>query len=371
MNMPGRKYSVGAGAYRYGFNGQENSDEIAAGLTTAMYWEYDSRVVHRWNVDPVPKSMISPYVVFGDNPIMYVDPLGNDWYKNGGGGYEWHDGNSKIKGLEHMTTGTWSKRNKDGFSYYFGNSRDGLMMDSRGTMLAEVTIGGKPKKNNINWLNLPDWTKAQSKQWKLDYSNYRFYGITAGLDETRIKMYDRWIQADKDYKTMSYAFVGAIVAPLALMGAAESGAGYYIYQGGNYLFRNLVKQSAKDLGREFFIQIGKNYFANRGQTNKMDWFDISLSTINPFKKLGFGGGIITEYLKASIDIKGSGSGNVFDGTKSASQFGIDMLFGAVKVGTRDALSSAAGGDVGRDFFIDVITDQVKFGAKDLLSTMPK
>jgi hypothetical protein len=85
MTMPGRKYSSG-GSYRYGFNGQENSDEIAAGLTTAMYWEYDSRIGRRWNVDPVLKIWESPYLCFGGNPILYSDLLGDDANGDGGKG---------------------------------------------------------------------------------------------------------------------------------------------------------------------------------------------------------------------------------------------------------------------------------------------
>jgi hypothetical protein len=77
MTMPGRKYSVGGSGYRYGFNGQENSDEIAAGLTTAMYWEYDSRIGRRWNRDPVLKIWESPYLTFGDNPIYFSDLEGD------------------------------------------------------------------------------------------------------------------------------------------------------------------------------------------------------------------------------------------------------------------------------------------------------
>jgi RHS repeat-associated protein len=78
MALVGRKYAVGAGQYRYGFNGQENSDEIAAGLTTAMYWEYDSRIGRRWNMDPVLKVEESAYLCFSGNPIFYSDHNGDD-----------------------------------------------------------------------------------------------------------------------------------------------------------------------------------------------------------------------------------------------------------------------------------------------------
>ncbi len=77
MLMPERKYQASAtSSYRYGFNGQENSDEIAAGLTTAMYWEYDSRIGRRWNVDPVLKVWESPYACFSNSPILFNDPSG-------------------------------------------------------------------------------------------------------------------------------------------------------------------------------------------------------------------------------------------------------------------------------------------------------
>lgn len=38
---------------------------------------YDSRIVRRWNTDPVVKHYESPYAVFDNNPILIADPLGN------------------------------------------------------------------------------------------------------------------------------------------------------------------------------------------------------------------------------------------------------------------------------------------------------
>ena len=78
MQMPGRNITAST-TYRYGFNGQENSTEIAANTTTAEYWEYDSRISRRWNVDPVYKN--SPYECFANNPIAYADPSGLDSIK--------------------------------------------------------------------------------------------------------------------------------------------------------------------------------------------------------------------------------------------------------------------------------------------------
>lgn len=76
MYQPGRKYDAGS-VYRYGFNGQEKSNELGEGFTTAEFWEYDSRIGRRWNLDPIFKESESPYSCFSDNPIFFSDPKGD------------------------------------------------------------------------------------------------------------------------------------------------------------------------------------------------------------------------------------------------------------------------------------------------------
>ncbi|MEZ5014995.1 MAG: hypothetical protein R2794_11955 [Chitinophagales bacterium] len=78
MVMPGRSFTAG-GAYRYGFNGQEQDDEIAGNgdFNTAEFWEYDTRLGKRWNMDPIVISNISPYTCFNNSPILYSDVDGN------------------------------------------------------------------------------------------------------------------------------------------------------------------------------------------------------------------------------------------------------------------------------------------------------
>jgi hypothetical protein len=44
---------------------------------TAMYWEYDSRIGRRWNLDIKPTPGLSQYSAFSNNPILYSDPLGD------------------------------------------------------------------------------------------------------------------------------------------------------------------------------------------------------------------------------------------------------------------------------------------------------
>lgn len=63
--------------YRYGMNGQERTFELAANHYTARYWEYDSRLGRRWNIDPVVVPAIAPYATFENNPVRFSDKLGD------------------------------------------------------------------------------------------------------------------------------------------------------------------------------------------------------------------------------------------------------------------------------------------------------
>src|ERR1700694_4050048 len=55
MEMPNRTYS--SSTYRYGFGGQEKSNEVKGEGNSyhAEFWEYDPRLGRIWNVDPVEK----------------------------------------------------------------------------------------------------------------------------------------------------------------------------------------------------------------------------------------------------------------------------------------------------------------------------
>ncbi|MBW7869152.1 MAG: hypothetical protein H3C31_12620 [Brumimicrobium sp.] len=71
---------VASGSYLWGFNTQQRVDEIAGkgNHYTAEFWEYSPRLGKRWNIDPVVKPHESPYAAFANNPIIFVDPNGDD-----------------------------------------------------------------------------------------------------------------------------------------------------------------------------------------------------------------------------------------------------------------------------------------------------
>jgi RHS repeat-associated protein len=86
--MSGRGYTVTSG-YRYGFNGQEKDDEVSGAGNSygAEFWEYSPRLGRRWNIDPKVKVWLSSYSAFSNNPLIYVDPQGDDDFFNTKGEY--------------------------------------------------------------------------------------------------------------------------------------------------------------------------------------------------------------------------------------------------------------------------------------------
>jgi RHS repeat-associated protein len=92
--LPGR--SANSSEYKYGFGGQEKDDEVN-GVTgssyTAEFWQYDSRLGRRWNVDPVDKPWESSYATFSNNPMIFVDPTGAnpDFVESAEGDVYWDD----------------------------------------------------------------------------------------------------------------------------------------------------------------------------------------------------------------------------------------------------------------------------------------
>ena len=108
-------------AYRYSFNGQERDDEIAGvgNIMTAEFWEYDTRLGRRWNLDPVSFISISSFACLKNNPIIFIDPQGN--YSKFGAAWR-----NMVHGGEGLTKSgkEWGYLKKgEGIHAVFGNNR--------------------------------------------------------------------------------------------------------------------------------------------------------------------------------------------------------------------------------------------------------
>jgi len=107
--------STNIGEYRYFFNGQEADNEVFGEVAnfTAEFWQYDSRLGRRWNVDPIFKAPESPYACFGGGPIWRIDKKGlkAGWVKDNDGNVFWDKNTNSQEEFER------NYKNKTGFRY--------------------------------------------------------------------------------------------------------------------------------------------------------------------------------------------------------------------------------------------------------------
>ena len=144
MQMPGRRYQATTSVnYRYSINGQEKENDFNENITTALYWEYDSRTVKRWNIDPKQKIYESPYLCFSGNPVLLSDPNGDQ------------AGDPPAKSLtiplspDKIDNKIWTPV-KDGTGIERGHTK--RWTNSEGKMLAfDKGKGGKGPGANDNW----------------------------------------------------------------------------------------------------------------------------------------------------------------------------------------------------------------------------
>jgi hypothetical protein len=164
MTMTQRGFD--GGSYKYGFNGQEIERDLNKDISTALFWEYDTRLGMRWNQDPKQIIGVSPYVINGDNPIYYTDPLGDFRTKFGAYVYKLFHGGTVHEAQSEAHKGEWyvSKR-VDGGVGKKGNGKqaDGSIEINTVNITDQIKWGwdkenaqgsggasGDPTYNNVN-----------------------------------------------------------------------------------------------------------------------------------------------------------------------------------------------------------------------------
>lgn len=148
-------------------NGQENDDEITGNRgthTSAEYWEYDTRLGRRWNIDPIVKPWEAPYACFNNNPILFADPKGLDGEdrakkyaaKNGGTVSKGSNGKSYVDGLsagegEYGTASKefgdrWYEKAGKSIGNFFSKAADVVSNgDFKASVTGKVTFGIQAK----------------------------------------------------------------------------------------------------------------------------------------------------------------------------------------------------------------------------------
>lgn len=184
-NQPPPGSADGKAGYRFGFNGQERSDEMKGfgNSYTAEFWEYDPRIGNRWNLDPRPAVGISEYSAFNNSPIWLNDPLGDTsrpgfWgglidFTEGGWGAVKGDAKGLLKFVasDAWNSQTWTNVGKNITALAIGNASVGgpgvgmanlATFDAKfGTDLYDRNAAFHEKAessvNNIPNMNAKDW----------------------------------------------------------------------------------------------------------------------------------------------------------------------------------------------------------------------
>lgn len=163
-------------------NGLEKDDEIAQGIYTAEYWEYDARIGRRWNTDPVVYPFESPYATFHNNPIYWSDPTGADGEgPNGecpGDANVCEDGSSEVYG-KNGVTGEYGWHEYSNGADVNGNSNpipsDFLSSSSSQNYLKNNGLDASKVSIQFKaWENMPS-KKADDFQTKIFGSTYNIF----------------------------------------------------------------------------------------------------------------------------------------------------------------------------------------------------
>ena len=155
--------------YRYGMNKQEKDDEVygVGNLSAAEFWEYDTRLGRRWNVDPVVKYWESTYSAFGNNPAFLTDFMGDDVDKSKLSAEE----NQRIT---NMTDPSHEDYNKDFattyhslesdhsaiYTYNFKGNKPFTSAITNDKVYGEVVYGGKNSSTGQEIINIDYTFKA-------------------------------------------------------------------------------------------------------------------------------------------------------------------------------------------------------------------
>jgi hypothetical protein len=138
--------------YRFGFNGQESDNEVYGDKQsyTADFWQYDTRLGRRWNIDPVQHPSLSPYSTFAGNPILYSDFLGMDSIQ-------------RAKAIAIAKEYVDKNTNPSSDSYKMGaKGAPGTCVDCSGLVSNSVKAGGEPEPNRAiqNGQRTPSGTQS-------------------------------------------------------------------------------------------------------------------------------------------------------------------------------------------------------------------
>ena len=173
--MPRRKYQAGTGLkYRFSINGQEKESDLNENITTALFWEYDSRIGRRWNIDPKPNVAQSPYFCFNNNPVWFTDIKGDTTYRFNSEGNFIEMADLNAKGIRGAIGSYTKQKDVNGKEFQVWQSTNNFSFNDDATdrsQLNSLQVGQKGitvvSDENMNWVMNKSDIKLRSlfKRW--------------------------------------------------------------------------------------------------------------------------------------------------------------------------------------------------------------
>jgi RHS repeat-associated protein len=374
--------AAGKAKAKQSYQGDYNEQDDETSYNEFALRFYDPQIGRWLQVDPkiIQSGM---YNGMGNDPVNQVDP--------DGGGPDIFIKNKKTKLIKFDANVTgngdvpdgWEaveygyKFTEDGTGARWMAGRDGhfhLLSKTKITITSPIQsiapIENLPVDNTNNgsladagfgWANYDrevahEWTNQQA-----DYNQLRSRGATiveAGINlpKDRIGKFEHYWQNEQDYRRLSLIFVGAIAAPIAI---TELGVGAGV--------STLVERYGADFTYRTFSKVVEN----GGDWSKVDYFDVGLSTFNPFRKIP-GGNYLTEGVNSLIDFKDGKIMAIFAG-KSTKDILIDASVGVLKANVKDKLQLNSGGNnlmnSGQNNLMNSGVDLIGAGGKIILKNI--
>jgi hypothetical protein len=288
MMMPGREYQ--AQPSRFGFNGMETSNDIKGfgNSYTAEFWEYDTRLGRRWNIDPKPAIGVSEYSAFLNNPILYSDVLGDTIFRPAVMQHTFEDPLKLVlykTPLGKKLLDEYSKSASENvyfYAYDLGKSIKNNRNEGEPIMITTNALKLKDNVNEkgeliINNTSLKNWEERQQKLKFVNASGFNFRTEAAinlvGLNSTN----DDNLKFDK--YDLAFAIYHEIYSHIKLARSLSGGEsaehrafGNYFYTAGMALYdSNIVGGSLMVEGSEawnVFKQILELKIKNGDGTNR-------------------------------------------------------------------------------------------------------